>query len=95
MKVLEVNVDDRGFGGVYSLLLSVIRNKPQDLQLDIGALETFEDQSNIDYLESMGSHVYYLGYDGNKLKKQAKIYQNVKKKNMIVCISILMLQINF
>ena len=78
MKVLEVNVDDRGFGGVYSLLLSVIRNKPQDLQLDIGALETFEDQSNIDYLESMGSHVYYLGYDGNKLKKQAKIYQNVK-----------------
>ena len=32
MRVLEINVDDVGLGGVYALVSRVIRNKPADGQ---------------------------------------------------------------
>ena len=47
VKVLEVNVDDQGNGGVFSLIKSVIENKPDDLKIDIAALEPFEKKENI------------------------------------------------
>lgn len=77
--VLELNVDDQGYGGVFSLVLSVIRNCPDGVRLDIGALEPFEKQAHIDELKRMGSEVHYLGYDGNKLLKQLMIFRNVRK----------------
>lgn len=46
-KILEVNVDDRGRSGVYSLVTSVIKNKPKEIDIDIAAFETFEDKSTL------------------------------------------------
>lgn len=77
IKVLEVNVDDQGNGGVYSLIKNVIENKPENLKIDIAALEPFENTSNIKYLNKLGTSVHYVGYMGNKLKKQLVIYKNM------------------
>ena len=77
IKVLEVNVDDQGNGGVYSLIKSVIENKPENLQIDIAALEPFEKKENIRYLRSLGTRIFFTGYKGNKIKKQLYIYKHM------------------
>ena len=90
-KVLEVNVDDRGRSGVYSLVTNVIKNKPHDLSIDIAAFETFEDESNIHNLSKYGTKVKYVGYHGSKLLKQYKIYHNLSKylqENYYDCVHI-------
>ena len=78
-KVLEINVDDQGFGGVYSLVRNVIMNKPADLPIDIACIEEFEKQENIRELNSYGTNVFYVGYKGNKIIKQQKISKNLQK----------------
>ena len=77
-KILEVNVDDMGFGGVYSLVRNVILAKPAGTTLDIACIEPFEQQKNIDELADRGCMVHYVGYAGNKVKKQFVIIQNLK-----------------
>ena len=47
MKVLEVNVDDIGMGGVYALVKNLILNKGEKLRIDIAAIEPFENPDNI------------------------------------------------
>ena len=76
-KVLEINVDDLGFGGVYSLVKNVIKNSPSYLQLDIACVEHFVKQENIDYVNSFGSQVHYIGYEGNKFIKQIACVTNL------------------
>lgn len=49
-RILEVNVDDNGYSGVYSLIKRVIENKPANYQIDLACLEPFESQDNISYL---------------------------------------------
>lgn len=78
-KILEVNVDDMGFGGVYSLVRNVILAKPEDTTLDIACIEPFEQQKNIDELAAHGCTVHYVGYAGNKVKKQFVILRNLKQ----------------
>lgn len=78
-KVLEVNVDDNGHGGVYSLVKNVIEHKPEDLHIDIACQEPFEKQANIDTLNAMGTQVYYVGRPGNKIVKQRHIYKALKQ----------------
>ena len=78
-RILEVNVDDMGFGGVYSLVRNVILAKPAGTTLDIACIEPFEQQKNIDELADHGCTVHYVGYAGNKVKKQFVIIQNLKK----------------
>lgn len=78
-KVLEVNVDDNGNGGVYSLIKNVIEDKPKNLIIDIATIEHFENKKNIEYLNKLGTRVVFVGYSGNKIKKQEKVYQNLKK----------------
>lgn len=78
-KILEVNVDDMGFGGVYSLVRNVILAKPAGMTLDIACIEPFEQQKNIDELAAHGCTVHYVGYAGNKIKKQFVIIQNLKQ----------------
>ena len=73
VKVLEVNVDDQGNGGVFSLIKTVVESKPDNLKIDIAALEPFDKKSNVNYLKKLGTDVYYVGYNGNKLKKQMVI----------------------
>ncbi|MBQ1663594.1 MAG: glycosyltransferase, partial [Clostridia bacterium] len=78
-KILEVNVDDMGFGGVYSLVRNVILAKPAGTTLDIACIEPFEQQKNIDELAEHGCTVHYVGYAGNKIKKQFVILRNLKQ----------------
>ena len=78
-KILEANVDDMGFGGVYSLVRNVILAKEADTVLDIACIEPFEKQEHIDELAAYGSSVHYVGYAGNKIKKQFVIFQKLKK----------------
>lgn len=84
MKILEVNVDDLHFGGVYSLIKTVIekvciKKTENCIKIDIAAIERFENPKNIAYLNSLGTKVYYIGYQGNKLKKQIICYVKLKK----------------
>ncbi|MCD5467383.1 glycosyltransferase [Lactobacillus delbrueckii subsp. bulgaricus] len=78
-RILEVNVDDNGYSGVYSLIKRVIENKPANYQIDLACLEPFESQDNISYLNQLGTQVYYIGYPGNKICKQFKYYENLQK----------------
>lgn len=79
IKVLEVNVDDQGNGGVFSLIKSVIENKPDDVQIDIAALEPFDKKENIRHLKRFGTRIFFTGYKGNKLKKQAYIFKKMRQ----------------
>lgn len=91
IKVLEINVDDQGNSGVYNLIRNVIMHKPDDIQIDLAAIEPFDYQSNIEELNHYGSNVYYVGYKGNKLKKQKVIQSNLinlLQKNQYDCVHI-------
>lgn len=79
LRVLEVNVDDHLYGGVYVLVKNMIANLPSDITADIAALEPFDDDKHIKELEKYGSKVYYVGSKRNKILKQLDIYKNVKK----------------
>lgn len=90
-KVLEVNVDDIGNGGVYSLIKSVIEHKPKDITIDIATIEHFENEDNIYYLNKLGTKVKYIGFSGNKVKKQFVVYKNLLnylKHNHYDCVHI-------
>ncbi|MCR5226132.1 MAG: glycosyltransferase [Eubacterium sp.] len=79
LKVLEVNVDDHLYGGVYVLVKNIIANLPSDIKADIAALEPFDDNRHINELELYGSKVYYVGSKRNKILKQLDIYKNIKR----------------
>lgn len=79
MKILEVNVDDIGMGGVFSLVRSVIMNKQAGATVDIAALEPFENPANEEALAEQGCTVHYVGRLGSKILKQFHIYRNVKR----------------
>lgn len=77
-RILEVNVDDIGNGGVYSLVRNIIKKKSNNPQIDIAAYEEFEKKENKEELERYGTNVYYVGYRGSYLLKFYKIYFNLK-----------------
>lgn len=70
VRVLEVNVDDIGMGGVFSLVRNVILYNKGKIHIDIATLEPFENHSNIEELEGNGCKVHYVGYKNSKLIKQ-------------------------
>lgn len=78
IRVLEVNVDDNGYGGVYSFVLNVIKNISSDFTIDLCAFEKFDSEKNITEIESYGGKVHYCGYKGNVLKKQLHCMVNLK-----------------
>lgn len=77
-KVLEVNVDDLHSGGVFSLVRNVIINNKGNIKIDIGAIEKFENSSNIDELKKYGSDVIFIGFEGSRWRKQIECYKNLK-----------------
>lgn len=79
IRVLEVNVDDHLYGGVYVLVKNIIRLLPENIKADIAALEPFDKEEHIEEFRTYGSTVYYVGSKRNKLLKQLDIYKNVKK----------------
>lgn len=78
MKILEANVDDIGLGGVYGLVRNIILNKNSDDIIDIAAYEPFENPSNVKELAEHGTTVHFIGYKGNKLVKQLRIFGNMR-----------------
>ncbi|MFQ9401023.1 MAG: glycosyltransferase [Dialister sp.] len=84
-RVLEVNVDDNGYGGVYAFVVNILENIDRDFQIDLCAFEKFEKKEHIEYVESFGGKVHYCGYTGNLFAKQLrsfrKLYGLVKKEN--------------
>lgn len=78
-RVLEVNVDDIGCGGVFSLVKNVIENKPESLEIDIAAIEQFENPNNISLLKTFGTNVFYVGKTSNKALKQVYTFVNLRK----------------
>ena len=77
-RVLEVNVDDVGMGGVYSLVRNVIIHTP-DIQFDLACIIPFENQSHVDELKSYGCNVYCVG-DGAKIwNRWSTYYKNTKR----------------
>lgn len=77
-KVLEVNVDDKFYGGVYVLVRDIIFHLPNDIKADIAALEPFESKEHEEELRKHGTDVYYIGADCNKIVKQYRIYKNIR-----------------
>lgn len=78
-QVLEVNVDDLGLGGVYALVKNVIKNRPDTLGIDIACIERFANPENIQYVNSLGASVHYVGYEGNKIVKQFVCINNLRR----------------
>ena len=98
MKVLEVNVDDIGMGGVFSLVRNVIEHRPSGMQIDIATIEPFEKEENVAQLNKAGCQVHFVGFTGQKLIKQLvvmwKLSRLVRKEKYRACIYTQMLRIN-
>lgn len=76
-KVLQINVDDLGNGGVFALVKNVIANKKDDnIKIDIASIEKFTNENNIKFLNDFGCNVIYLGGNYTGIKK----YLNAKKE---------------
>lgn len=84
-KILEVNVDDNGYGGVYAFVINIIENIDKEYQIDLCSFEKFTKQSNVNYVESFGGKIYYCGHSGCLWEKQygclKKLYHLVSKGN--------------
>lgn len=78
MKVLEINVDDLGMGGVYSFVRNIIENCGNKLQIDIASIEPFENPKNIEDLGKKGCRVFYVGHP-NKILKQFYCFSGLIK----------------
>lgn len=77
IRVLEVNVDDVGLSGVYALVTSVIRHRPDGLKVDIACIAEFENPDNVRALNRMGTDVRYIGTSGSKLSRPRAYYGNL------------------
>ncbi|MEE8885780.1 MAG: glycosyltransferase [Eubacteriales bacterium] len=63
-EILEVNVDDRGCGGVFSLVRSVILNKPEGYHMDIACIMPFSEEKHVKELNDAGCQIYFIGIEG-------------------------------
>lgn len=76
-RILEINVDDKNEGGVFSLIKNVITHcENTTMKIDICSIEKFEKERNKRIIEDTGSKIYYVGYEENKFVKQIKCFRN-------------------
>lgn len=88
-RVLEVNVDDKGYGGVFAFVMNVMRSIDHDKYiLDIVAFETFEKKKHKEDIRAYGGEVYECQATGNFLFKQMntcrKFYKLLKERQYSV-----------
>lgn len=76
-RILEVNVDDQGFGGVYSLVRSVILRKPPACRMDIACIMPFSDRGHEEELERCGCRVHFIGIKGKNHVGMRALEQNL------------------
>ena len=79
MRVLEVNVDDVGLGGVYALVSSVILSRPEGVSMDIACIARFESPAHVAALNACGCEIHYIGTDGGKLSRPRAYYTNLRR----------------
>lgn len=83
-RVLEVNVDDQSYGGVFAFVMNLIRNnKDESLVMDICAFEPFEDINHVEEIQSHNGVVHECVDEGNFVFKQfntCKKYYGLLKK---------------
>ena len=84
-RILEVNVDDKGYGGVFAFVMNVMRSIDHDKYiLDIAAFEIFEKEKHKEDIRAYGGEVYECQAKGKFLFKQLntcrKFYNLLKKQ---------------
>lgn len=77
VKVLEVNVDDNGYGGVYAFVLNILKNISSDYHLDLCTFEHFEQEENIHDVQNHGGGIIFCGHGGNPVQKQFGCFKNL------------------
>ncbi|WP_370803519.1 glycosyltransferase [Dialister hominis] len=82
--ILEVNVDDRGYGGVFAFVLNVLESiDHQKFILDVCTFEKFDDERHKDRFIRYGGRVFDCWGTGNFIKKQfqtcLKFYRMLKE----------------
>lgn len=78
-KILQVNVDDIGMGGVFALVRNIVRLRPPGAVVDIAAIEPFERSANVELLRNCGCTVHYVGRGGSKVLKNVAAFLNLRK----------------
>ncbi len=72
-RVLEVNVDDKGYGGVFSFVKNVTNYIDKDkFVVNVCSFEAFENEKNKSYIRQYGGEVYDCSTSGNFVIKQFK-----------------------
>ncbi|MDR1753722.1 MAG: glycosyltransferase [Eubacterium sp.] len=77
-RVLQCNVDDANFGGVFSLVMNVFEqlHKTSDIRFDFCTTEAFKNESSIEKIKDLGGLAFCIGYSGNKILKQFINFKN-------------------
>lgn len=88
-RVLEVNVDDKGYGGVFTFVMNLMRSIDHDKYiLDIAAFESFEKEKHKEDIRAYGGEVYECQATGNFFFKQLntcrKFYKLLKERQYSV-----------
>ena len=87
--VLEVNVDDKGYGGVFAFVRNIAKYIDRErFNISVCTFEKFEKESNKKAIEQYGGQVYDCYSNGNFLHKQVisciKYYKLLKKERFDV-----------
>lgn len=70
-RILEVNVDDKGYGGVFAFVLNMLEGIDHaKFILDVCAFEKFDDERHKERFTKYGGKVYDCWGTGNFIKKQ-------------------------
>lgn len=90
MKVLELNVDDVGKGGVYSLVCNFISHKPDDIKVDIASIARFESKKDVEFLHSFNAKVFFVGTSNAFLRPVVDFFKTARllKKRKYDCVHI-------
>ncbi len=80
IKVLEVNINDKGQGGAWAFIKNAINcdEKKEKIIFDFFTLEPFEDNKNIEFIEKNGGKII-VRYFRNKFIRQLQTYMCLKK----------------
>jgi len=74
IRVLEVTIDDKGYGGIFAFIMNVMNNINHDeFTLDVVTFEPLGKKEHITKIESYGGKVYECSGKGNFAIKQFSI----------------------
>jgi glycosyltransferase involved in cell wall biosynthesis len=76
-RILEVNVDDQGFGGVYALVRQVILHHPEDCIMDVACIMPFSDPAHVEELKRVDSTVHFIGIKGQNHVSMKTLEENL------------------